>query len=265
MRPFTFLLLAVLAVAIVTSASGASSSANVSVHVVFTLSAATSGPTVLPDGASVNVNGTTFLAGMAVGDPGPDPATVRARFELPPGLHWGSDVPDPSENCTGTPTTGECTVDVVHPSPTNAAVAWAWDIVADGPGSYSLKASIVSSTTSDPDTSDNVATATVVVEPTAPQVTAGAARVSPAKPRAGSTVVVRVSIAADGNAAQAADATCRAAIGTRRAATKVRTAPGVVTCTVRTPRSAHGKVLRGTMAFSVEGKQLTRRFSARLR
>jgi hypothetical protein len=262
-RRVIFVVFAAFAVAVVSSASGAASSASISVNVVLVKSPGAE-PTVVPNGQSITVTGPAFLAGMGIGNVGPGSATVHVRLELPPGLHWGSDLPDPAESCTSTAATGDCTP-VVDLSGSNLAVGWAWDIVADAPGAYPLKASVISSTTSDPDTSDNAATVTVIVEAKAPKVTAGAARVSPAKPRAGSTVVARVGVTADANAVRASNAACTATVGARRVAAKVRAALGVVTCTVRTPRSARGKTLRGTIAFSVQGTRLARRFSARLR
>src|SRR5947208_1082822 len=169
-RRAIIVLFAALAVAVVSSASGASSSADIGVNILFVKSPGAD-PSVLPNGASFTVTGLAFQAGMSVAnDVGPDPATVHVRFELPPGLHWGSDLPDPAENCTSTATSGDCTPPELppHSNERNLAAAWAWDIVADAPGSYLLRASVVSATTPDPDTSNHVASVALLVESKAP-------------------------------------------------------------------------------------------------
>src|SRR5919199_161468 len=191
--------LAVSALAAVSSASGAASAANLGVNVVV---GTTHGarPDVVLNGASVTVNRLDFIAGMAVEDVGPEPADVHVRLELPAGLRWGADVPDPSESCTSTPTTGDCTPATLDPDNNNRSTGWVWDVIADAPGTYVLKTSVVSSSKADPDLSDNVATATVVVQPASTAaVAATAARVLPARPRAGSVVVARVGVTAGGN------------------------------------------------------------------
>src|SRR5439155_3535786 len=108
-RRLILALFAAFAVALVSSASGASSSADIGLNILFAKSPGAD-PSVLPNGTSFTVTGLAFQAGMsAANDVGPDPATVHVRFELPAGLHWGSDLPDPTESCTSTATSGDCT------------------------------------------------------------------------------------------------------------------------------------------------------------
>jgi hypothetical protein len=217
---------------------------------------------VFRNGESTAVRRLAFKAGVNVESTGPEEANVRVRFELPSGLHWGFDLPDPSENCQATSSVAECR----SPQPLFSSVpnvGWAWDITADAPGAYVLKADVVESSTSDPDPSDNSASVTVVV--TQPTVTVGAVKFSPARPKAGSVVSARITIAADGTAVTPRSIRCTATIGKKRLAGTASASNGAATCRYRTPRSAHGKTLRGVIAFTAEGTQVTKQFAVRLR
>jgi hypothetical protein len=185
---------------------------------------------------------------------------VRVRFELARGLRWGVDLPDASDNCTSTPSAAICTAPESI-SPGNQPVGWIWDVVADSPGTYVLKADGESSV-SDPDVSDNSSSVTVIVEAT---IAASAAKVTPSKPKAGSVISVRVDVTAAGNAVDPAGVSCAGTI----TGSKVRGTPrhglGRATCVYRTPKSAKGKVLRGVIAFTANGTKVSRRFAVKLR
>lgn len=218
-------------------------------------------PTI-PNGGSATVPRLSFKAGVNVESTGPDEATIRVRFELPAGLRWGVDLPDSSENCSSTASVAECR----SPQPlfsTTPGAGWAWDVEADAPGTYVLKAELIESSTSDPDPSNNSSSITVVV--TQPAVTASAAKVSPARPKAGAVVSARVAVSAGGEAATPSGVTCAGSVGKSRLAGTGKAGSGVAICRYRTPRSAKGKTLRGTVAFSAGGTQITRRFAVKLR
>jgi hypothetical protein len=215
------------------------------------------------NGESTTVARLAFKAGVTIQSTGPDQATARVRFELPAGLHWGSDVPDPSENCTSTPSVAECRTPQPLFTSNFPDYGWAWDVVADAPGTYALKTSVIESSTSDPDLSDNAAAVTVVV--TRPSVAAGAARISPARPKAGSVVSARVAVTAGDTAVTPGGVTCTGTLAGKKIRGAARATAGAATCRYRTPRSAKGKTLRGTIAFTAEETQITRKFAVRLR
>jgi hypothetical protein len=94
---------------------------------------------------------------------------------------------------------------------------------------------------------------------------AGAARLTPTPIRAGSIVTASVRIVLDGTPVRPTRVTCAGAID----GTKVRGAPkatrGKAACIYRTPRTAKGKTLRGSVAFTARGERYVRRFAAKLR
>ena len=84
----------------VASASAVPDDANVQVSIVVGTGSIATRPPTIPNGGTANVPVLDFIAGLAVSNAGPDVATLKVRFELPPGLRWGADGPDPSEDCT---------------------------------------------------------------------------------------------------------------------------------------------------------------------
>ena len=97
----------------------------------------------------------------------------------------------------------------------------------------------------------------------APCRSAGAA--TPAPITAGSTVTASVRIVLGGELVRPSGVRCTGTIGD----TKVRGVPkakrGLASCVYRTPRTAKGKTLRGTVSFTARGERYVRHFSARLR
>src|SRR5438132_1718378 len=94
---------------------------------------------IVPSGQTKTVASLHFKAGITVENVGPDVAqTVRVRLHLPNGLHWGTDFPDPSENCTSTANTADCASPYpLDPNDLNKrSTGWGWDITADAPGDY---------------------------------------------------------------------------------------------------------------------------------
>jgi hypothetical protein len=88
-------------------------------------------------------------------------------------------------------------------------------------------------------------------------------RLSPAKPRAGSTVVASVRVTRSGAAILPRNVACAAAIG----GTKVNGpegGQGVASCLLRTPRNARGKRLAGVVCFRADGRAFRKRFTVRL-
>jgi hypothetical protein len=220
---------------------------------------------VIPRGGTATVGSLSFKAGASVETIGPDSAdNVSIRFELPAGLRWGTDLPDATENCTSTASTAECRPGfILDPqNPGMRAAGWIWDVIAEAPGSYQLKADVISSSAPDPDPSDNTAIVTVVVSRT---VAAGAARISPAKPKAGAAVSARVVVRAGGEPITPTRVACAGTAGNKKVVGSARASSGSATCTYLTPRAARGKTLRGAVAFTAGDTRLTRRFAVKLR
>jgi hypothetical protein len=246
---------------LITSAQAAQTAANAQVKIAL-------GPTprtavLYANGATAEIAKLSFGAGATVVNLGPEQATVRVRFVLPPGLRWGVDEPDAAENCSSTDTEADCRPPRLVADDVRGSAGWGWDIVADAPGTYVLRAEIVESSTSDPDVSDNVATLNVVVS--RPQVVASAVRLVPAKPKAGAVVTARVGVSAGAEDVTPTAVACSATIGSKKVTGNRRATAGAALCRFRTPVGARGKLMRGAVAFTAGDNRMTRRFSVRLR
>lgn len=205
-------------------------------------------------------------------DSGPVQA-VTLRTELPAGLRWGDDGPDPSEGCTGTSPTTCVQALQLGPSGTLGA-GWSWDVIADGPGFYDVTGSIQSKRP-DPNASNN--TQALRFEIAAPagsgggggggsvSVAAGAVKLTPAKPKAGSVVLATATVTADGDPVKPSKVACKATLAGKKLGGKGAAAMGKASCRYATPKTAKGKSLAGSMAITAKGKTITKRFSARLR
>lgn len=251
-----------------TSASGARTAADVSIYISLGRSVAP-GLAVYQNGDTATIAGRNFAVGIRIRNTGPESASLKFRIELPPGLRWGSDAPDPSEDCTSTESAGECRPvlvfnqsDRLHPS------ELAWDVVADRAGSYPIRAMIVESSTSDPNPANNAATLTVVVTEASAggaTITASRVSVSPPRPKAGSAVTATVRVLAGGMPVTPTGLRCSGTVGRARLAGASRAAAGKAMCVYRPRSTAKGKTLRGTIAFRAGTANVTRRFSVKLR
>jgi hypothetical protein len=260
----------VTAALVAASASAAPTAADM--HVFISAGPNVFGPP-LPKGGTITVTALGFKAGMLVENGAGESATARARLQLPPGLRWGTDLPDPTESCTSTEATADCQTPPLDPNIlNNRSIGWTWDVVADAPGSYVVTAEIVSTSVSDPDLSGNSTSATIVV--TQPSTGGGggstatvavsAVKVSPARARAGAAVMATVRVTADGAPVRPTRVKCTGAVGDTRLRGTARSRPGSASCAFRSPRAAQGKLLRGAIGFAARGRTFTRRFSVRL-
>lgn len=89
----------------------------------------------------------------------------------------------------------------------------------------------------------------------------------PARPVAGGlfTVGTRVSRADNGAAMASGTVKCTARIGTATLRPTGRLSRGIAVCSLRTPKTAKGKMLRGTITFTFQGVSITKPFSYRVR
>ena len=194
---------------------------------------------------------------------------ITVRITLGPGIRWGNDPPDPSEDCT-TANPAVCTTTMRANEVGTVERGWAWDVVVPGPGGYEITATVEPSV-ADPDLTNNTKTFRFeVVAPSggggggAASVTAARVKLSPAKPRAGATVVASVRVTKGGSPLRPSRIACSAAIGKTKIKGGPKAASGVASCLFRTPKSATGRSLTGTISFSAGGESFERRFSAKL-
>lgn len=253
--------LVVAAFASAASAPAASTTANSYLSLTVRYPGVTYGPRT--SGSTVTVPTFAFRVGIYYKNLGPSAVQVTIKFDLPAGLHWVTG-PTAAQGCTSTPTGALCTTPHV---PFGDDVAddeyyTEWDVVADRPGSYALHDSIVSSSTPDPDPSNDAATVTLVVEPA---LAATGLHLSSARPRAGSTLTARLGFTAGGRSVTPDSVTCTATVGGRRVRAVASAAEGAARCVIRTPRNGSGKRIRGTLSLSFGGATLTRRFTASIR
>ena len=95
-------------------------------------------------------------------------------------------------------------------------------------------------------------------------VAAGAVKLTPAKPKAGSALVASASVTANGDPVRPSKVRCTGTLAGKKVAGKGSTSLGKATCRYSTPRSAKGKKLAGSMAITARGKTVTKRFAAKL-
>ena len=203
-----------------------------------------------------------FSLSVIVSGPAPEPVTIVV--ELPDGLRWKS-APSPTEGCIGT--TRVVCKGALESGSGGAFAYWSWGVVADKPGSYEIRAAITSSD-QDPNTSNNSAAFQFeVVKPGggSGSVRASAVKLSPANPKAGSTLVASVGVTKGGSPLKPTRIACAASIG----ATKVKGGPksssGLASCLFRTPKSGKGQMMLGSISFTAGGQSLTKRFATKLR
>jgi len=220
---------------------------------------------IVPRHQNETVTSLRFKVGVNVETIGPDVAAdVRVRLHLPEGLHWGADLPDPTENCTSTATTADCQPG--FPLDANdlsrRATGWGWDVTADAPGDYALSAEVVQSSAPDPDTSDNSSQVTVHVTRA---VSIGGVKISPARPKAGAVVTARVAVTAGGDAITPTSVRCAGKVGGKTVSSRAASSGGRATCSFRPARSAKGKTLHGSVTVVAAGATATRAFAVKLR
>ena len=211
----------------------------------------------------------------------PVASSATARVELGGGLRWGADAPDPTEKCTSTPTTGECSAGDLQPISGGNSAGWFWDVVAPGNGTYTFKGEITTTLDTDPDLSNNTSQITIVVNEStggsggggsgggsggggSVAATASAVTLLPARPKAGSTVVASVRVTKGGSPVRPSGIACAASIGGSKVKGGARAASGVASCLFKTPKSAKGKAMSGSLSFRAAGRAFTKRFSTRL-
>lgn len=198
------------------------------------------------------------------------------RFQLGEGLRWGTDYPDAADGCTSTQTTGLCKSPVdLQPVTGQSSIGYYYDVIATQDGSFAYSAEIVDTADVDPVLPNNRSAITIVVNDTGgdsgggggsggASVRAGSVKLSPVKPKAGSTVVASVRVTKGGSAVRPVRVSCVASIGKAKTKGAPTSKSGVASCRFKTPRSAKGKSLTGSISFHAGGSPFSRQFVARL-
>ena len=218
----------------------------------------------------------SFSLSLIVSGSSAGPVTVAVK--LPQGLSWEAGPPSAAEGCSGT---ADVTCSGTLQTSTGGTYAfWAWRVVAAQTGNYAITASATSPET-DPDLSNNSFTFRFdVVDPAsggggsggggggggggAATVSAGAAKLTPAKPKAGSLVTASVRVTAGGAPVRPTSVACNATLSGAKVKGAPKAAAGTASCRYRTSKAAKGKTLRGSVSFTARGKKFTKRFSTRL-
>jgi hypothetical protein len=263
LRP-TLLLATLGLVALAPSLTPAATARPATDDVMLTITLGRAGGTPLP-GTTTEANfGLLFLVETQVGVV----QAVKLTVGLPDGLRWGRDAPDPGEGCQGA-APAICTQTLAANPGGTVGGGYYWDVVADHLGSYEVTAT-VEPTEPDPNLSNNTSTFRFEVvqpasSPGAAAAVASAAKLTPAKPRAGSLVTATVRVVAGGAPVTPARVTSTGQVGGATVKGTPGAASGSATCRYRTPRTAHVKALRGTISFTARSTMFTKRFSTRLR
>ena len=259
---------AILCVAIALAVTPAAASPTAADFLVLVTAGSSRQAPAIPNNGTARVGSLAFRAGAIIDNDGGEEATARLRFTLAGGLRFGADSPDPSESCTSDATTADCqTPTLIGTEPSRRTTGWDWDVVAERPGSYVLRAELTQTSVLDPNISNNSASATVVVTVAAPPaatVLASSVKLAPAKPKAGSVVRATVRVSSDGAPVRPTRVACTGVIGAVKVRGAARAASGSASCSYRTRRAAKGKTLKGSVAFTASGRRFTKRFSAKL-
>lgn len=205
---------------------------------------------------------------------------VTIRIGLPEGLHWGDSRSKTAQSsCTGV-APAVCTV-TLQGSLAGAGYSqfWWWSVVADRYGTYEVTGT-VETTEPDPNLANNTDTLRFeIVQPTTgggsggggsggggvAALRVGTVKLSPAKPKAGSTLVASVRVTRGGSSVRPSGIACAASIGKAKVKGKGKGRSGLASCRFKTPKSGKHKKLAGSISFRAGGESFSKRFSTRLR
>jgi hypothetical protein len=236
--------------------------------------------------------GRRFAVGVEFGS-GPEqggsisvPPVVRVRYLLPPGLRWGDSPPVPrtpyrsvwppwgwslapdSQNCEFVDAR-VALCETAAADGVNGVFGWLFDVIAERGGSYRLRAEIVDPPASgDATPGNNAGWIDVIVTKggTSGPVKVSAVKLSRPRP---SYVVAEVAVTTPAGLPVAPKLlSCTATFvgdSTYRGRPLPSARPGVAKCTVIFNNQRYrGKTLRGTLAFTANGKRVTRVYSVKV-
>jgi hypothetical protein len=199
--------------------------------------------------------GHAFLLAAGIVNNGPDTSHFRLNLQAPAGVRRIGGTLE----CTGGPQTFNCDEADAPVGDDGTGTA---SFIADAAGTYTFEVSLDRLSASDPVTTNNSDTITVVVAAAQHVLAAGPLSIRPKRPTAGSVVVVSLGVrdSTAGSAVTVTGARCTASPGVPRASVL----GGRATCTVKTARR-RGALLRGTLTAIADGQSFSRPFSVRLR
>ena len=138
-------------------------------------------------------------------------------------------------------------------------------LVADAPGSYTVKAAFVRLDVDDPNLANNSASLTITAVAAASALKASGFALAPARPKAGT--MFRASIAlvdATGVRVVPSSVACSGRVGRAAVPAKPSVAGGRAVCTFAPPAGARGKALSGSIRATAKGVSVTYVFAVRL-
>ena len=192
--------------------------------------------------------GSIFTLAASTVNAGPDASHARINIDMPAGVRKVA-----SElACTQDGQTLHCDE---FDAPVGDDGSGRASFVADTPGSYTFVVYLDHLSVTDPNLADNRDSITVTV-PERP-IGAGSLSIRPASPQAGKPFVASFPL----TGAAVDSVRCTTSIG--KAAP--RQSPQRASCAVNTPRSARGRVLRGSVTAIVGTHTFVRRYTVRLR
>lgn len=219
---------------------------------------------VVPD---TTTRGLSFGLGFWVNDTATHLQDVTLTLTLPSGLHWGNKAPDAADGCSSSSAPVSCTGPLRRNEAGAVDALWIWDVVADHTGTFVVTAT-VNPSEPDPNPANNTATFQfdVAAAPTTPTTPSNAAEASavtvqPSRPRAGTTLSASVRV----QGGRPTNIRCVASVGLVGLVGSGATTTMTATCRFRTPHTAAGKMLRGTISLKVGASAFSRHFSTRLR
>ena len=196
---------------------------------------------------------------------GGESGAVKLRVRLPAGLRWASAAPGPAEGCTRTEVEALCTKNVTPTAGTNLAATYGiWRVTATRAGSYTIEATILETSRPDPNPSNDFGSLTVNVGNTLSGVT-----LKPKLLKAGSEVIAShpvLTLDNEGRTFPISDGAvaCSAKIGSGKVKAVGALSGGRATCRMKTPTSARGQLVSGTIRTTSAGLVLTKQFKAKL-
>ena len=160
----------------------------------------------------------------------------------------------------------------LQPITGGGGAGWFWDVVAPQNGTYTFKAELTALSDTDSDSLEQQSQITIVVDEQASsggggggggsgggggaaKATAGTVKLSPAKPKAGSTVVASVRVTKGGSPVRPVGVTCSASVGGAKAKGGPKAASGLAVLPVQDAEEREGHDA-GRIDLVPRGRQL---------
>ena len=186
---------------------------------------------------------------------------VGVTFAVPPGLTAES-LP---AGCSAA-----AAVVVCHPAETvtgGAADSFTVSFRASAAGTETVRATVASAQTIDPDSANDSASVSTAVENAAPKLTTHRPELTPARPKRGKALVASIAVvrAASGSWVHPTRLSCSVHVGSRKVKSSATYRSGRAACKVTVPMSAQsGAAINVVLAVTVGEQGVTKRFTTRV-